>query len=48
VLLNRAGVRLDLPYEINLWEIVSEEGRPSHIVAPLDPAAYQMDPLGLM
>ncbi len=48
VLLNRAGVRLDLPYEINLWEIVSEEGRPSHIVAPLDPAAYEMDPLTLM
>jgi HD-GYP domain-containing protein (c-di-GMP phosphodiesterase class II) len=48
VLLNRAGARLDLPYAINLWEIVSEEGRPSHIVAPLDPAAYQMDPLGLM
>jgi putative nucleotidyltransferase with HDIG domain len=48
VLFNRAGTRLDLSYDVNLWEIVSEEGRPSHIVAPLDPAAYEIDPLTLM
>jgi putative nucleotidyltransferase with HDIG domain len=48
VLFNRAGARLDLPYDVNLWEIVSEEGRPSRIRAPLDPATYDIDPLMLM
>ncbi len=28
VLFNRAGARIDLPYEINLWEIVAGEDRP--------------------
>jgi putative nucleotidyltransferase with HDIG domain len=48
VLFNRAGTRLDLPYEINLWEIVADEDRPSQVVAPLDPAAFELDPLSLM
>jgi hypothetical protein len=37
-----------LPYELNLWETTEEPGRPSSIVAPLDPAHYQFDPLMLM
>jgi putative nucleotidyltransferase with HDIG domain len=48
VLFNRAGLRLDAPFEMNLWEIVAEEGRPSHVVAPLDPSLYDLDPLLLM
>src|SRR4249919_2400729 len=48
VLLNRAGVRLDLPHEINLWEIVAGEDRPSQVVAPVDPAAFVLDPLALL
>ena len=48
VLFNRAGARLDLPYEINLWELVASNDRPSHVVAPLDPAAFEIDPLTLM
>jgi putative nucleotidyltransferase with HDIG domain len=48
VLFNRAGVRLDLPYEVNLWEILTGDDRPSSIVAPVDPAAYELDPLTLM
>ena len=48
VLFNRAGARIDLPYEINLWEIVAGEDRPSQVVAPLDPAAFELDPLTLL
>ena len=48
VLFNRNGTRLDLPYEVNLWEIVAGEERPSQVVAPLDPAAFELDPLSLM
>src|SRR6476646_3830117 len=48
VLFNRAGARVDLPYEINLWEIIAGEDRPSQIVAPLDPAVFEIDPLALM
>ena len=32
-----AGARLDLPYEVNLWE-QNEEGSANAIVAPLDPS----------
>jgi putative nucleotidyltransferase with HDIG domain len=47
VLINAAGQRLDLPYEINLWE--SGPDRPAaSVVAPLDPANYSFDPLMLM
>jgi hypothetical protein len=48
VLINREGKRLDLTYEINLWEKVDDPHRPSSIVAPLDPADFQFDPLMLM
>ena len=40
--------RLDLPYELNLWEKAEDPQRPSSIVAPLDPADFQFDPLMLM
>ena len=48
ILFDRQGRRLDLTYDISLWEINPGEGRPSSIVAPLNPADYRLDPLTLM
>ena len=48
VLFNRAGARVELPYDLNLWEVEPGQDLPSSVVAPLDPAAYQIDPLTLM
>jgi putative nucleotidyltransferase with HDIG domain len=48
VLIDREGKRLDLPYEINLWESSDDPQRPTSVVAPLDPAEYPFDPLLLM
>ena len=48
VLIDRDGRRLDLPYELNLWEPSDDPLRPASIVAPLDPADYAFDPLLLM
>jgi putative nucleotidyltransferase with HDIG domain len=48
VLISAEGKRLDLPYEINLWEHSENPALPGSIVAPLDPADYGLDPLMLM
>jgi len=48
VLLDRAGVKVELPYEINLWEVDPADDRPSSITAPLNPADYDIDPLTLL
>jgi len=48
VLIDRDGKRIDLPYEINLWEASEDPLRPGSVTAPLDPADYQFDPLLLM
>jgi len=48
VLIDREGKRLELTYELNLWETSDDPQRPSSVVAPLDPAPYQFDPLMLM
>jgi len=48
VLIDREGKRIDLPYEINLWEASEDPQRPASVTAPLDPADYQFDPLLLM
>ena len=48
VLVGRDGKRLELPYELNLWEKAEDPQRPSSIVAPLNPADFQFDPLMLM
>src|SRR5471032_367332 len=48
VLIDRESRRLDLPYELNLWETSEDPQRPASIVAPLDPADYAFDPLLLM
>jgi putative nucleotidyltransferase with HDIG domain len=48
VLFDRAGGRLDLPSDLNLWEANAAQGGPSSIIMPLDPADYRVDPLALM
>ncbi len=48
VLIDREGQRLDLPYELNLWETTEDPERSLSIVAPLDPALFGFDPLLLM
>jgi hypothetical protein len=48
VLIDREQRRIDLPYELSLWEAGDDSPRPSSIVAPLDPADYPFDPLLLM
>jgi putative nucleotidyltransferase with HDIG domain len=44
VLINKDGSRLELPYDRNLWELTPEGEQPS-IAAPVEPAAYGIDPL---
>ena len=48
ILIAADGRRLDLPYELNLWETSEDPARASSIVAPRDPADYGIDPLMLM
>jgi putative nucleotidyltransferase with HDIG domain len=48
ILINRDGKRLDLPFDLNLWEPSEDPQRPASVVAPLDPADYPFDPLLLM
>jgi putative nucleotidyltransferase with HDIG domain len=47
VVLDKAGARVDFPYEVNLWE-QNGEGHANAIVAPLDSAAVGIDPLSLL
>ena len=48
ILFGREGERLELPIDRNLWEADADTGRPSAVAAPVDPAAYQIDPLEYM
>jgi putative nucleotidyltransferase with HDIG domain len=48
VLIGREGARLELPYDIKLWETADNPQLPKAIVAPLDPADYSFDPLTLI
>ena len=48
ILVNSEGKRLDLPYDLNLWEQTEDPKRPCSVIAPLDPAAFPFDPLLLM
>ena len=43
VLMTDEGIALDRPYDVDLWN--ATEGQPSSIQAPLDPKAYNIDPL---
>ena len=46
VLVGRDGSRLEQPIDVHLWE--AREGGPKSIQAPLDPAAYGIDPLAYL
>ena len=57
VILDREGTRVEVPYEINLWEAEPEAGEtpdpavppgPTGILAPVDPADLGIDPLALL
>ncbi len=51
VLIERDGTRVEIPYELTLWEVPAENAdpqRPASVVAPLDPKNYDFDPLLLM
>jgi putative nucleotidyltransferase with HDIG domain len=47
VLFNADGVRLDLPFERNLWEPQGDRSRDAleSVVSPIDPADFHVDPL---
>jgi putative nucleotidyltransferase with HDIG domain len=42
------GRRLDATRDVNLWETSEAVGNPSSVIAPVDPAAYDIDPLMIM
>ena len=47
VLFGADGTRLELPRDVNLWEADASpsDGRPTSVIAPLNPADYGIDPL---
>jgi putative nucleotidyltransferase with HDIG domain len=45
VIIDRAGVRLERPREVNLWENDDSEDLARNVIAPLDPAEFGIDPL---
>jgi putative nucleotidyltransferase with HDIG domain len=48
VVIDRAGDMVRRPYDVNLWEEEAGGARPSSIVAPVDPAQQEFDPLALI
>jgi putative nucleotidyltransferase with HDIG domain len=48
VLFDKNRKRLDLAYDVNLWEKGGDPDGPSSVVAPVDPAEFDIDPLMLM
>jgi len=42
------GSRMELPYDVNLWEADATNGHPSSITGPLDPEEFGIDPLSVM
>jgi putative nucleotidyltransferase with HDIG domain len=48
VITDRAGQRLDVPLDRNLWDAVDELGAPMTVQSPLDPAEFGLDPLTFM
>ena len=48
VLISRDGTRLELPYELNLWQSTDDPSAPTAVAAPVDAADYQIDALMLM
>ena len=48
VVADRLGVRLETPYDVNLWENQPDEGRPTAVAAPIDPVEVDIDPLSFL
>jgi putative nucleotidyltransferase with HDIG domain len=48
VLFDKAGTRVELPLERNLWENGRDGAAPDRIVSPLDPAGFDVDPLSFV
>jgi hypothetical protein len=48
VLFDKHRKRLELAYDVNLWEKAGDPDGPSSVVAPVDPAEFDIDPLMLM
>jgi len=40
--------RLDVPFDVNLWEATADGAGPKSVTAPLDPAEYGVDPLSYL
>jgi putative nucleotidyltransferase with HDIG domain len=45
VIIDGEKKRLDAPYDVNLWDGAANEGAPSSVAAPIDPAQLGIDPL---
>jgi putative nucleotidyltransferase with HDIG domain len=48
ILIDAAGSRVAQPFEVKLWEGELQDGTAAAIVAPVDPAAFGIDPLTLL
>ena len=48
MLFDREGRRLDLAYEINLWDATGNDDLPSSVIAPVNPRELGIDPLTFM
>lgn len=48
ILFDRTGARLNVSYDVNLWEHGPGGEFASSVVAPVDPADYDFDPLTLI
>ena len=48
VIVDRLGVRIGVPYDVNLWESQPDQGRPSAIVAPIESSELGLDPLTVL
>jgi len=48
VVCDRNGVRLKVPYDVNLWETPPNAGETTAVRRPLDPKVYGLDPLAMM
>ena len=48
VIVDAKGAKLHKPYDVNLWESQPDGEWPASVIAPLDPADYQIDPLAIM
>jgi putative nucleotidyltransferase with HDIG domain len=48
VVIDRNGTHVNQPYDVNLWENSEDEAVPATIVAPINPADVEIDPLSFL